>query len=242
LRSARGLFGVGKCDVGAETDHAEAGGSALAAAETGAGFEFAFEGSSERYDDQVGGSVERDAENSQRGELEEDVSAFGRDKLRNEREEEESGFGIEGFGQDALAEGVTAGSGSVRGELGIAGADHFDAEEYEIRGAGVLDGVESDGRSRENRGHAECRGEDVEEPAEECAKGGLKAFAAAAGEGAGENVKDTGAGSDGKKNGGGEEEHEAMRIEHGMKSINVEKQKSTSAEGQAAKRIVRCRS
>jgi hypothetical protein len=241
MRPARDLFRAGKCDVGAEADHAEAGGSALAAAETGAGFEFAFEGYGERYDDQVGGSVERDGENSQRGELEEEVTAFRRDKLRNEGEEEESGFGIEGFGQDALAEGVT-GSGSVGGELGIAGAYHFDAEEYEIRGAGVLDGVESDGRSRENCGYAECRGEDVEEPTEECAKGGFEAFAAAPGEGAGENVKDTGAGSDGKKNGGGEEEYEAMRIEHGMKSINVEKQKSTSAEGQAAKGIIRGRS
>ena len=42
-RVAEKLFCVGKGDVGAEADHAESGGGALACAEGGARFEFAFE-------------------------------------------------------------------------------------------------------------------------------------------------------------------------------------------------------
>jgi hypothetical protein len=57
----------------------------------------------------------------------------------------------------------------------------------------------------------------VEESAEESAKGGLKTFAAASGEGAGENVEDSWAGSNGQEQGSYEEEQEAVRVEHGKK-------------------------
>jgi len=70
----------------------------------------------------------------------------------------------------------------------------------------------------------------VEESAEECADGRLKPFAAASGEGTGEDGEDAGAGSDGEKKSGGEEECEAMRVEHGKESIRVQRCKSTSEE------------
>jgi hypothetical protein len=58
------LFCVGKGDVGAEADHAESGGGALAGAEAAAGFEFAFERGGEGDDKQVGGGVESDREDA----------------------------------------------------------------------------------------------------------------------------------------------------------------------------------
>lgn len=205
----------------------------MAAAEAGTGFEFAFEGCGERYDDQVGRSVKRDGNNAERRELDEDVVAFRCDKLRNEGEEEESGFGIEGFGQDSLAKGTTARGDCAGGEFGVAGADHFDAEEDEISGTSILNGVEGHSGCGENCGYPERGGEDVEESSEESAEGGLETFAATTGEGAGQDVEDARAGSDGEKHGGGEEQHEAMRIEHGKKSINVEKAKKYSAAGES---------
>jgi len=56
------LFGVGEGEVGAEADHAEAGGGALARPEGRAGFEFAFEGSGAGDDEEIGGGIERDGE------------------------------------------------------------------------------------------------------------------------------------------------------------------------------------
>ena len=90
----RPLFGVGKGDIGAQADHAEARGGALTAAEGGARFKFAFERSGERDDEQVSGGIERHGEDAERGELKEDVAAFGSDELWNEGEEEKRGFGI----------------------------------------------------------------------------------------------------------------------------------------------------
>ena len=118
--------------------------------------------------------------------------------------------------------------GGVRGKFGIARADHFYAEENKVGGTGVLDGVEGYGRGGEDGGDAEGCGEDVEESAEECADGRLKAFAAASGEGAGEDVEDAGARSDGEEHGGGQEECEAVRVEHGNESIKGQGCKSTS--------------
>jgi len=76
----------------------------LAGAEGGAGFEFAFEGSGEGHDEKVGGGVESDRDDAQYGELQEDLAAIGSDELRDEGEEEEGGFGIEGFGEHSLFE------------------------------------------------------------------------------------------------------------------------------------------
>ncbi len=189
----------------------------MAAAEGGAGFEFAFEGSGEGYDEEVGGGVEADGENAKDGELEEDVAAFGCDELRNEGEEEEGRLGIESFGEDALTErrrrgwleSVACWSGSLVGDIfrkrSVAGADHFYAEEDEIGGTGVLNGVESYGGSGEDGGDSEGGGEDVEESAEESAKRGGKTFAAASGEGTGEDIEDSGARSDSEKHRGCEE-------------------------------------
>jgi hypothetical protein len=96
----------------------------------------------------------------------------------------------------------------------ITRADHFYAEEDEIGGTGVLDCVEGYGGGGEDGRDSEGSGEDVEESTEESADRGLKTFAAASGEGAGEDVEDAGAGSDSEKQGGGEEECETVGIEH----------------------------
>src|SRR5205814_110898 len=95
------------------------------------------------------------------------------------------------------------------------GADHFYSEEDQVGGTCVFDGPEGDGGGCENSGDSESGGENVEESAEKCAEGGLKTFAAASGECAGEDIEDAGAGSDGEKQGSGEEEQEAMGVEHG---------------------------
>ena len=58
------LFGVGEGEVGAEADHAEAGGGALARAEGGARFKFAFERSGAGDDEEIGGGVERDGQHA----------------------------------------------------------------------------------------------------------------------------------------------------------------------------------
>jgi len=182
------------------------------------------------------------------------VAAFRSDELRNEGEEEEGGFGVEGFGEDALAEsrcgGWTEGrwvgcadcdARALGFQSGVDGwrivfccgllrqgdvtrPDHFYAEEDEVGCAGVLDGVEGDGGGGEDGGDSESGGEDVEESAEESAEGGLKTLAAASGEGAGEDVEDAGAGSDGEKESGGEEECETVRVEHGKESIRYKVQ------------------
>jgi len=154
------------------------------------------------------------------------VAAFGCDELRDEGEEEQGGFWIEGFGEDSLlecgcrgwADGVCCGTGRFGEGVfrygDVTGADHFDAEEDEIGGAGVLDGMEGHGGGGEDGRDAESCGEDVEKPAKEGADGGLEAFATASGEGAGEHVEDAGAGSDGEEESGGEEEEQAVGVEH----------------------------
>ncbi len=208
------LFGIGEGEVGAEADHAEAGGGALATAKDGAMFEFLFEGSGEENDEQIGKSVERDGDGAENEELQEDVAATGRDELRNERKEEQGGFGIERFGEDALAEGAERRSGDGDVHFRVASTNHADTEEDEISGAGIFNGVKSDGGSSEDGGDAQGGGDDVEESAEESAEGGVQTFVASAGEGAGENVEDAGAGSDGEDKSSSEEQKEVASIEH----------------------------
>jgi hypothetical protein len=146
------------------------------------------------------------------------VAAFGCDELRDEGQEEERSFWVEGFGEDALTESAArrcrAFNGGVVLQWDVTRPDHFYAEEDEIGGTGVLDRVEGYGGGGENSGNAEGGGEDVEESAEECADRRLKTFAAASCEGAGEHVEDAWAGSDGEEQCGGEEEREAMGVEH----------------------------
>jgi len=163
-----GLLGVGKCEVGAETDHAETRGGALGAVEADAGFEFAFERSGESDDQEIGGGVEADGDDAEYGELEKDVATFGGDELRDEREKKERGFGVEGFSENSLPESAAFWRGGARGKFCVARADHFDAEEDEIGGARILDRVKGDSRCGEDGGDDERGGEDVEESAKEC--------------------------------------------------------------------------
>lgn len=203
----------------------------MAGAEGGAGFEFAFERGGEGDDEKVGGGVESDRDDAEYGELQEDLAAIGSDELRNEGEEEESCFGIEGFGEHSLFESARFWCwGGWRKGVGfwcripsgifrrrsfrrrafrhgqVARADHFDAKEDQVGGASVLDGVESDGRGGEDGGNSGGGGENMEESTEESAEGGLKTFAAASGKGAGENVENARTGSNGEEKSGGEEE------------------------------------
>ena len=70
-------------------------------------FKFLLERRGEQDDDQVGGGVEGDGDCAKCYELQEDVTRWRRNELRDEREEEERGLGVERFGEDALAEGVS---------------------------------------------------------------------------------------------------------------------------------------
>ena len=78
------LFGIGKSDVGAEADHAEARGNALPPAERSAVFQFALDGNGECDDDKIGESVQGYGEKAENNKLEKDVPAVRGDELRNE--------------------------------------------------------------------------------------------------------------------------------------------------------------
>lgn len=78
------LLGVGEGDVGAEHDHAQSGGYALAATEAGVVFEFALQGCGEKDHEEIGGGVKNHGERAQDYELEKDVAAGGGDELRDE--------------------------------------------------------------------------------------------------------------------------------------------------------------
>src|SRR5215469_16432310 len=97
---------VGEGNVGAETDHADARGDALTTAETNAVLELALERDGKLDDDQIGGGVEDHGNRAEQHELKKDMTALGLDELRDEGQKEQSGFRIQGFGEDALAKGV----------------------------------------------------------------------------------------------------------------------------------------
>ncbi len=199
--------------VGAEGDHAYAGGYALATAEAGTGFELALKGCCEEHDQQVSARIQDHGDGAQGYELKENVAAFGGDELRDEGEEEQRGLGIQRLREDPLAKCALR-RRRRKGHLGVAGANHADAEPYEVSGTGILHGVKGHGGSSENRGHAKRRGEDVKESADEGAQRGMNAFAAAAREGARQHVENAGTGRDGEKQCGGEEQRKTMRIDH----------------------------
>ena len=215
------LLGVGEGYVGGEADHAEAGGEALAASQGGAGFEAALEGHSERHDEKIGGSVQRDGEDSEHSELPEDVAVLGRDELRNEGKKKQGGLGIQHFGDDALPEGSERGARGTKAPFGVARADHANAEPDEISGSRKFDGVKRYSGRGQNSGDARGGGEDVEESSDERAEGGMKTFAAASGEGAREDVEDARPRRDGENHGGGEEKKEAVRIKHREKFTSL---------------------
>jgi hypothetical protein len=103
------LLGVGQGYINAQADHAYARGYALAAAEAGVVFQFLFQRCGGQHYQQVSRGVEDYRDRAEHYELREDVAGWGRDKLRDEGQEEERGFGIKRFGEDALAEGVSRG-------------------------------------------------------------------------------------------------------------------------------------
>src|SRR5690348_4475946 len=177
--------------VGAEADHAEAGGEALAAPEGSAGFEAAFEGQGEQHDEKIGGSVQRNGEDSQGSELPENVAVLRGDELRNEGKEKQRGLGIQDFGDDALAEGSERGARGAEAPFGVAGADHAKAEPDEISSSREFDGVKRHGGRGENRGDACGGGEDVEESSDERAERRVKTFAAPSGKRPREDVEDS---------------------------------------------------
>ncbi len=180
-----GLSSVGEGDVGAERDHAEAGSDALAAAEAHTAPEFALEGSGKDNDEKIGGGIEEHRESTKNHELQENVAAFGRDELRNEGKEKQSGLGVENFGENALTKG--AGRGGLRSADSpflIPRANHADAEPDEICSARVLDGVEGYGGSSEDRRDAEGGSEDVEKSTDKSAERRKHAFRTASGKAA----------------------------------------------------------
>ena len=104
--------------------------------------------------------------------------------------------------------------GGGNGELGVAGANHTDAEPDEVGGSGVFDGVEGDRGSGEDRRNAQGRGENVEQPADESAERGLDSFTAAAGQAPSQNIENAGARRDGQHQRGRKEKQEAVSVKH----------------------------
>src|SRR2546430_16524147 len=72
----------------------------------------------------------------------------------------------------------------------------------------------SDLRGGKNRGKAESRGKDMDEPADEGAEGREHAFALAAGEAAREDVENARAWRDCQEQSSGQEKYQAVRVEH----------------------------
>jgi hypothetical protein len=209
------LLGIGEGHVGAQADHAHARSDALAATEARVVLEFALKGCGEKNDEEIGGGVKDHRESAENNELKEHMACCRGDELRDEGEEEEGRFGIEGFGEDALAEGASGWNGGCHRELGVAGADHADAEPDEVGGSGVFHGVEGEGGGGENRGNTESGGKDVAQPADEGAQGRIDSFATAAGEAARQDVENAGTRCDRQDHGGGEEKEEPVSVEHG---------------------------
>jgi hypothetical protein len=214
LKNSRLLAGIGEGDIGAEANHAQAGGDTLVAAEAETGLQFALERGGKENNEEVGRSIEGDGDAPENDKLEKNMALGWGDELGNEGEEEEGGLGIENFRKDALAEGTLRGRGRIDDKLCVAGADHANAEPDEVGGASVLDGVKGDGGGGKNRRDAESSGEDVAESAEKRAEGGEDALAAAARETASENVENAGAGSDGQDECSNEKEQKAMQFNH----------------------------
>src|SRR6266704_3288205 len=208
------LLGVGEGEVGAEADHAGAGGGALAATEADAVLQLALEGRGHADDHEVRGGVQTDGGATEHGELQKDVSMGRGHELRDEGEEEQRGFGIQHFGENPLTKSAVGWSRGFHGHFGVARADHADAEPDEIRGAGVFNSVERDGGGGKNRGEAEGGGENVEESADKRAERRKNAFALSTGQAARQNVENARTGRDGQKQSGSEEKQQAMRVEH----------------------------
>jgi hypothetical protein len=187
----------------------------LTAQESGAVPQSALDRDSERDDREVGCGVEENGEKTENDELEKDVAAIRRGELGNEGEKKERSFGIQDFCQDALTERVRQGSGRGGSDLRVAVANHTDAKPDKITGAGIFDGVKSDGGSGENCGDPERGSENVKETADESSDGRVDTFAASASEAASENVENAGSGRYRQKECSGEEDEKTVRVKHG---------------------------
>lgn len=77
-------FSVGEGDVGAQADHAQARGDALASTEARVVLEFALERRGEQNDEKIGRGVEDYRDSPENDELEEHVAGLRRDELRDE--------------------------------------------------------------------------------------------------------------------------------------------------------------
>ncbi len=212
--SRAGLLRVGEGDVGAESDHAEAGSDALATAEARAALELAFERSGKDNHKKIGGGIERHGESAENDELKENVTPLGRNELREERQEKERGLWVENFSENPLTKGALRRLRWADGHLRISRADHADAEPNEIRGTRVLDGVKCQGGSSKDRGDSERGGQDMEESANKGAERRKDTLTAASGEAARQNVKDSRPWGDGQQQGSGKEKQETVRVEH----------------------------
>jgi hypothetical protein len=209
-----GLLGVGEGDVGTETDHAESRSHALVATELSTGFELAFDRNGQAHNEQISGGVECDGECAENGELEEDSAVLGSDELRDEGEEEESGFRIEDFSENALAKRALRWSKNTSYKFGIPGTDHADAKENEVGGTGELDGMKGDGGGRKDRGDTGGGGEDMDEAAGKGAEGGEDSFAAPTGQAAGQDIENARTGTDSEDQSSDKERKEMMGVRH----------------------------
>ena len=176
---------VGEGDVGAEGDHADAGSDALAAAETRTALEFALKGSGKDNDKKIRGGVEEHGESTEKNELQENMTAVGRDELGNEGKEKQRRLRVENFGENALTKCAPCGGLRCADDhFHISRADHANAKPNKIRGTRVLDGVKCYSRGSKDCRDAKRGGQDMEETANKSAKRRKDAFTAASGEAA----------------------------------------------------------
>src|SRR5258708_29282323 len=153
--------------------------------------------------------------------MKEQVGAFGRDELRDERKEEESGLGIERFRDDALTKSIIGRSDSAEGQFRAVRTDHADDKKDEVRGSGVLDGMECESGSGKDGRHSERCSKNLKESAKECADGRGNALTAATGKRPRQNIENAWAWCDGEYQRRGEKERESMVVEHGEESIKA---------------------
>ena len=209
-----GLARVGEGDVSAQSDHADAGGDALVAAKASAILQFALEGSGEENDNEVSGGIEDHGDRAEKHELKENVTPFRGNELRDEGKEKQGRLGIQSFGDNSLAKRALRWLQVLKSHIGIAAANHAEAKPYQIRRAGVFDGVKGNGGRSKNRGDTERCGKNVKQPACESAERRLNAFALAAGKAARQNIEDTWPWRNREDQSGREEQQEVMWVRH----------------------------
>jgi hypothetical protein len=209
-----GLLCVGEGEVGAEANHAEAGGGALAATETDTLLQLAFQRGGHANDDQVRGGIQSDRDGAKHNELKKYMCVGWGYELRDEGEKKQRGFRIQDLGKNTLTEGTVRWACCFDRHFGVARADHADAEPDEIRGSSVFNGVKRNRRGGKNRGESKARGEDVKESSNERAERRMDAYAFSSRKATRQNIENARARGNGEKNGGRKEKQKSMRIKH----------------------------